>query len=155
MREGTASEVFSLVGIADTGLGLLGEGSHLLAPQPPPPRPEKPTVTVDIEIGGSSAANEGEFGELLGSGFRLGRVLVVSDRLKKTILFYSPGHAEAAVELTHRIPGDQAVLGTRSLAPGADIKVRLGLDFERQSGGGPYAKMSVACMKREVAVNAQ
>ncbi len=81
--EGTASEVLSLVGIADTGLGFLGEGSHLLAPQPPPPRPEKPTVTVDIEIGGSSAANEGEFGELLGSGFRLGRVLVVFDRSRK------------------------------------------------------------------------
>ena len=105
-----------LAEIADAGLHLLTEEVHLLAALPPAPRPEKPTATVDIETGVSSSADEREFAALLGSGFRLGRLILVSGRLKKTILLYSPGHAEAAVELTHRIPGDQAVLGTRSLA---------------------------------------
>ncbi len=96
----TTPGVFGLAGIADTGLGLLSDDLHLLAGQPPLPRPEKPTVTVDIETGQSYSADDREFGGLLGSGFRLGRVLVVPDRLKKTILRH--GNAEAAVELAHR-----------------------------------------------------
>ena len=59
------------------------------------------------------------------------------------MLFYRHGHVDATVELAHRIPGDQAVLRTRSLAPGADIRIRLGLDFERQSGARAYAKVAV------------
>jgi len=132
----TAPSVFRLAGIADIGLSLLREYLHLLARQPSVPRPEKPNVPGDIETGQSCTADHREFGGLLGPGFRVGRVLVVPDRLKKTILFYKRGHAEVATELAHRIPEDQAVLRTCSLAPGDDIKIRLGLETSSGNAEG-------------------
>ena len=72
-------------------------------------------VEVDIATLGSHTSDAKEFGELLGAGrFRLRRFLGMSGRRKHTLVFYKQGYVNQALEVAHRIFGNQAVLRTHS-----------------------------------------
>jgi len=162
-REGqmeTTPGTLGLVAIEHAGLRLLDGTLDLLSSQPLAVHPSKSVVEVDIANIGSHTSDEKEFGELLGAGrFRLRRFLVVPGRRKHTVVFYKQGYVNEALELAHRIPGNQAVLQTHSSDQGAEIRILLGLDFARVAKQPSKTKLcpktALDRSKREVAVNAR
>ena len=154
----TTPGTLGLVATENAGLRLLDGTLELLSSQPPAAHPNNLAVEVDIETLGSCTPNEKEFGELLGTGrFRLRRLLLAPGRRKDTVVLYTQGYVKEALELAHRIPGNQAVLRTSGL--GAGIRILLGLDFarvaKRQSEARHYARMTLDRSKLEIAVNAR
>jgi tetratricopeptide (TPR) repeat protein len=95
--------------------------------------PNQPSRVVRFEVLKTSSRDRearrlGDF--LHDQGFVLAGVQEDDGREpNRTIVYYRPGYAPAAIDLAHRIPGDQEVLRSTRDFSGADLAILMGRDL--------------------------
>jgi tetratricopeptide (TPR) repeat protein len=88
---------------------------------------------VKFEIEGSSVLlGRGQLlGELLNdSHYQLTRVVERPGLRSRTVIYYQPGCSRLAVEMAHRIPGNQMVLPVAHSTQHSELRIALGTDIQ-------------------------
>lgn len=93
----------------------------------------RPVVNVEIESSARLRLQRRILGDFLGKGpYHLTDMRETTRGLPRTVIYYQPGYSQLALDLAHRIPGNQMVLRADSFRSKAHLRVVLGTDIVSQ-----------------------